>query len=429
MSNHQNLRSQQSAPALACEATPLGFDTEAVRAQFPVFAENTDTVFFDNASTTQKPSAVIDCINDFYRRQCSNAGRASYSLSTRLSSRIEEARSRVAKFLGAPVDTICFTSGATESLNFVAMGWGLANLKSGDQIMLCPDDHKSAVMPWLNLQATLKRFGIDIEIVPIRLHNEGDYELKSIREGLTERTRLIALSHVHHVYGLDMEIREIRKITGRKVLISLDASQSVGHRSVKVRSLNVDFLSFSGHKMFAANGVGVLYIRKSLLAKMQPVTVGGGMATVGKNAGFVVSGKSAATLLEAGTQNIPAILSLVPALDFIERVGLKVVDDRLSSLTRYLYGKLKSLAGIDFSPGVDRCGCHRGFGIVSFRFEQAATSDLAFLLDAAGILVRTGDHCLWKRGDGDDYIRVSLHIYNTEAEVDRLIELLQQHLQ
>lgn len=415
-------------PPDSCAVEPQAFSVDAVRQLFPVFQREPNTIFFDNAATTQKPQTVIDVVSEFLAYECSNSARAAYARSTKLSARLEETRARVARFIGATPETVCFTSGATESLNLVALSWGLANLKSGDEIMLCLQDHKSTVLPWLNLQSTLKQFGIEINIVPIRLHHEGDYELKSIREALSDRTRLIAVSHVHHLFGLDMEIGEIRKIVGRKVLISLDASQSIGHRPVNVRRLNVDFLSFSGHKMFSSNGVGVLYVRKSLLGQLKPVIVGGGM-TRAPGSEFSVSPQSAATLLEAGTQNIPAILSLGAALDFIESIGgLGVVDRRLSALTRSLYSKLKTLPGIDFSPGVDRCGCHRGFGIVSFRFEHVSTSDLAFLLESEDILVRTGDHCLTTVQDGDDYVRVSMHVYNSEAEIDRLIEVLRSNI-
>lgn len=428
VNNNTRPELHSATPVTTCLAAPPAFDTAVVRARFPIFSEKPDFLFLDNASTTQKPQTVIDCFTDFYRRDCANAGRASYSSSTRLAARIEETRARVARFIGTRPESICFTSGATESLNLVAQSWGLKNLKSGDEIMVCLDDHKSTVLPWFNLQAILRRFGVDIKIVPIRLHYEGDYELKSIREGITERTRLIAVTHVHHVYGLDMEVREIRKIAGSKVLISLDASQSVGHRPVNVRSLNVDFLSFSGHKMFAGNGVGVLYVRKSLLRSMAPVTVGGGMSAL-ESGVLSVSYSSAAAMLEAGTQNIPAILSMLAAIEFIESIGLREIDRRVSELTRYLYERLKLLPGIEFSPGVDRCGCRRGFGIVSFRFEQAGTSDLAFVLDAENIFVRTGDQCQSRTREGDDYVRVSLHAYNTETEIDRLIDVLQVNLQ
>lgn len=408
-----------------CTVVGDKLDVAAFRARFP--ALKNDTIFFDNAATTQKPLEVITLMDDFYRKQCANAGRASYRMSTTLAKRIEESRARVAAFIGAAAEDICFTAGATESLNLVALSWGLSNLKSGDQVMVCMDDHRSAVYPWINLKRILSGLGRDIEVVPFKLHPEGDYDLKDIAALKSDRTRLIAVSHVHHLYGLDMEVAAIRKIVGADVLISLDASQSVGHRPVNVGTLDVDFLSFSGHKMFAGNGAGVLYVRPSLRAKLEPVLVGGGMAAL--DGGALKRGATLAALLEAGTQNIPAILSMVPAIEFIEGLGLKAIEDRLVLLTKKLYAKLKDLPGIEFSPGVDRCGCHRGFGIISFRFiEGIATSDLAFLFDSENILVRTGELCLANRPAGDDYVRVSMHIYNTDAEINRFVAVLKEQL-
>ena len=419
---------KQVASATSCLLGPPNIDAQALRSQFPAFAERPGTLFFDNAATSQKPQSVIDVIDNFYSRECANAGRGSYRMSTSLSSRIEASRSRVARHIAAEVDDVCFTDGATRSLNTVALAWGLANLKSGDEIMLCPEDHKSTVLPWYNLQRLLRSFGIEIRIVPIRIHHEGDYDLDSIREGRTGATRLLAITHVHHVYGLDMEVEEIRRIVGEDVLLCLDASQSVGHRKVDVTQLPVQFLCFSGHKMFAANGVGVLWVAPELRSTMQPISVGGGMMPEGDASELKLRTTSLAARLEAGTQNIPSILSMVPAIDFIESIGLEAVEDQLRHLTKYLYAGLSGLPGIDFAPGVDRCGCHRGTGIISFRFEQAATSDLAFLLDSQNILVRSGDHCLPSRRPGDFYIRVSLHLYNTTEEIDVLVNFLREHL-
>lgn len=401
-----------------------------VRKEFPIFANHPEITFFDNASTSQKPAAVIQTITDFYAHSCANAGRASYSLSTKAARGIEETRKRVAEFLNAASAEIAFTSGSTESLNMVAQCWGLANLKNGDEVMVCFEDHKSTVLPWLNLKDLLARFGVAIKIVPINIHAEGDYELKSIREQLTPQTRLLAMTHVHHLYGMDMEVKEIRAIVGESVLISLDASQSVGHRKVDVKELAVDFLSFSGHKMFAANGVGVLWVASKLHSQLIQHKPGGNTPSQLTGSSFTLANHSLPALLEAGTLNIPSILSLKPAIDLIERVGISRIEEHVSKLTHRLYDSLKLLPGIEFSPGFGRCGCHTitGYGILSFRFEQTATSDLAFLLDSENILVRTGDHCLTDRQQGDDFLRVSLHMYNTEAEIDRLVSVLTANL-
>jgi len=402
-------------------------DVQALRSGFPAFAENPGTLFFDNAATTQKPAAVIEVMQRFYRNECANAGRGFHHRSSILAARIEETRVKLALFLGADPRDVCFTSGATDSLNKVALSWGLGNLKSGDEVLVCPQDHKSTVLPWYNLRNILKRFGVEIKIVPIRLHREGNYELKSIREALSERTKLIAMTHVHHLYGLDMEVSRVREIVGPDVLICLDASQSVGHRNVNVSQLNVNFLVFSGHKMFAANGVGVVWVSPHQRTSLMPVTVGGGMFPLGAVEDMQLPLASLADMLESGTQDIPGILSLQAAIEQVNAIGVERIESWVFKLVRHLYYELKQLPGIEFSPGVDRCGKRRSYGIVSFRFEQVDSADLAFALEGEGVVVRTGDHCLSTKQD-DDFLRVSLHVYNTLEEVDRFIAILREQL-
>lgn len=399
-------------------------NTENIRSQFPIFANHPGTIFFDNAATAQRPQSVIDVITSFYTHDCANAGRSSYQMSTILKRRLDITRARVASFIGAQPEDICFTSGATESLNLVALAWGLNNLKNGDEIILCLEDHASAVLPWFHLKDQLGKFGINIKLVPVRMHADGDYELKHIAKAKSKRTRLMAMTHVHHLYGLDMEVNEVRKILGKKVLISLDASQSIGHRKVDVSELPVDFLAFSGHKMFAANGSGVLWVSPKLHKDLTPVIVGGGMQFTSTAKKLKPKTDTPANLLEAGTQNTPAILSLAPAIDFIDSVGIDAIEARIDKLTKYLYAKLKQLPGIEFSPGVDRCNCAHGYGVISFRFQQARTFDVATLLASENILVRADSHCLFKKQTADHYMRVSLHVYNTESEIDRLIDIL-----
>lgn len=401
-------------------------DVAAIRRQFPIFANHPDVVFFDNAATSQKPASVLRRLSQFYRRDCANAGRSSYRAATKAAGDIEKARKRVAALINAESADLVFTSGATESLNTVALAWGLANLKHGDEIMVCYGDHKSCVLPWLNLKALLARFGIEVKIVPIAIHTDGDYDRKDIAKSLSARTRLIAITHVHHLYGSDMEVAQVRESIGPDVLISLDASQSIGHRRVDVKDLPVDFLSFSGHKMFAGGGVGVLWVSPKVQDSLCTIKAGG-MTPVYRHS-EIVGGETLADKLECGTQNIASIISLIPAIDFIEKLGLEKIKRRVSRLCQKLRDELASIAGIEFAPGFSSYGCPVGFGIVSFRFEQIATSDLAFLLDSENIQVRTGDHCIAARHAGDDYVRVSLHVYNTEEEIERFLAVLKANL-
>jgi cysteine desulfurase / selenocysteine lyase len=340
-------------------------------------------------------------------------------------------RSKLAGFIGANPEDLAFTSGATESLNTVALTWGLTNLQDGDEIMLCPRDHKSAILPWYNLKEILAAQGKTIQIKTFEIHEVGDYDLKSIKAQVSPRTRLLAMAHIHHVFGLDMEVPEIRAIVGDDVLISLDASQSVGHIPVDVQSLAVDFISFSGHKMFAATGTGALWVNPRVKASLHPCKVGGKSGSrqgTGPN-GPVIDNKqnsrSAAELFEAGTQNIAGILSLGKAVDFVESIGLRSIQSHVSELTVYLYSKLLELPGIIFAPGMGVCRCETGFGIIAFRFEQLSNLDLSFVLDAENIFVRSGDHCTYAKDHSEEYVRVSMHLYNSKEEIDQLVYVLE----
>lgn len=401
-----------------------------VKKDFPLFAANPDLIYFDNASTSQKPQVVLDVIENYLKKQCANAGRAAYSWSTQLEKGIEETRKKVADFIGAAdPGQIVFTAGATDSLNLVVESWALANLNDGDEILLCPQDHKSAILPWYQIKETLAGFGKKITIKHFAIHEVGDYDLKSIKALVTERTRVLAMAHIHHVYGLDMEVSEIREMVGGDCIISLDASQSVGHASVDAESLPVDFISFSGHKMLAGPGTGVLYVHPRMNAQLKPVRLGGKSQADIKNGKLVISAQSPSALLECGTQNIPGILSLGASIDYINSIGLASIERHVSDLTVYLWKKLKDLPGIDFAPGIGICACEHGFGIIAFRFSQLSSMDLSFALDGERIFVRTGDHCIYGANSDqekeDDFIRVSMHLYNTKEEVDTFVEVLE----
>lgn len=400
-----------------------------VRHFFPAFVARPGAIFFDNAATTQKPAKVIEAMVRFYESECANAGRGVSALATKARLSIERVRLQVAELIDAGVEDIAFTSGATDGLNIIALSWGLTNLQDGDEIMICTDDHRSLTLPWLNMVSTLKRFGKHIRIVPFSTHEVGDYNLKSIREALSSKTRLLAMSHVHHVFGLEMEVKEIRAIVGPDVVISLDASQSIGHTQVKVVDLPVDFISFSGHKMFGPGGVGVLWAHKRMQEQMTPVRIGGGsQCVVGDDNTVEFVSRRLSTICESGTYNTAAILGLGEAITFIQSLGVEHIERHVFDLTKYLYDKLREIPGIEFAPGPGVCGCPGGYGILSFRFQQAESADVAFLLDSENIMVRTGQLCLGKELEGDNYLRVSLHIYNSREEVDKLVDVLKANL-
>ncbi len=408
------------------EAAPvLAFEPAELRRLFPAIVNEPDTIFFDNASTAQKPAVVIDRINTFYSRECSNISRASYGRSTALAARVEQARDQMAQFLNADPEEIAFTGGATESLNTVALSWGMHNLEDGDEILLCMEDHHSAVFPWLNLQEILSRFGREIKIVPFALHQTGVYDWADLKSKITPRTRLIALSHIHHLYGMEMDIAEVRALLPENVLISLDASQSAGHIKLDARELGAHFISFSGHKMFAASGTGVLYTDKRVLNQMWPAKAGSKTAFQPNSENLALSKEKLSGIIECGTLNIAGILSMEAAIDFIDSIGLDVIERHLSDLTHYIHGRLKELPHVEFAPGIGICGCTKGFGIIAFKLKGMDSPDLAAYLDSEGILVRAGDHCRGSKESDDGYIRVSLQIYNTREEIDFFMEVLE----
>jgi cysteine desulfurase/selenocysteine lyase len=419
-----------NAPAQRIPSADLLQETEIkkIREQFPIFRNNSEKIFFDNASTSQKPTSVLDSIRNFHEFDCSNAGRGSYSWSTKLSTAVEETRKTLANFLNTVPEQLAFTGGATDSLNLIAQSWGLNNLKDGDEVMVCMDDHRSSVLPWINLQQILKQFGKRIRIVPFTIHPSGTYDRDSIAEGLSGRTRLISLSHIHHVYGMEMDIAELKALIPDSVIISLDCSQSIGHIYIDVSALKVDFVSFSGHKMFAANGIGGLWASRRSIDTLWPLRVGAKTKISETDLGLEADRSSLAGLIECGTPNLSGIFSLNAAISFMQNIGVSNSANYVSYLTKYLLSKLKYVPGIEFAPGIGSCDCTKGFGIVSFKFCEVRTADVGAYLDSEDIFVRTGDHCQAREStgtEGDDYLRVSLQIYNTIEEIDHFVGVLQ----
>ena len=380
---------------------------QKVKADFPIF-KNSDVVYFDNSATTQKPQCVIDAVQNYYTNFCANIGRGAYSWANKAEAEVEKVRRKVAAFVGADAEEIFFTSGATDASNLIAYGYGMKNLEDGDEVMYCSDDHKSTYHPWENIVKSLANFGIVVEVKDILIDTEGDYKEDDLVEKISSKTKLLILTHIHNTYGLEMDIDKIVPRVRAKnlgVKIVLDCSQSVGHIPVDVHKLGVDFAFFSGHKMFADTGVGVCYIKKSTQPEMQKFKVGGG-----------------SNLFESGTQNISGILSLGAAVDYINSIGIEKIDAYLRYLTRELYTKLKAIPQIEFSKGIDKCSCPLGFGIVSFGISGISSCDVGEVLNDYGIFVRTGDFCRTTRNE--DFVRVSLHIYNTIADVDKFVKAI-----
>lgn len=301
-----------SQSTLSCkQITPIfsdSMDVNSVRELFPSIKNNPKTIYFDNSATTQKPSQVIEIIGSYYTHTCANSNRAAYLLANNLHNRVEEARRHVARFINADADDIAFTSGATNSLNLVATSWGLNNFIDGDEVMLCLEDHQSTILPWFNLKSQLERHGKTIKIVPFSMHNTGIYDWNDLKAKITNHTRLIALTHIHNLYGLEFDAKdltELKLLLPSNTIISLDASQSIGHTVVDTKALAVDFISFSGHKMFAANGIGVLWANPKIKSELWPPSLGSKSSIELGETGLMIDKNRLSGLLECGTLNLP----------------------------------------------------------------------------------------------------------------------------
>ncbi len=382
----------------------------------------------DSAATTQKPQLVLDALTDFYTRYNTNAGRSSYPIANKLTKEVEEVREKVRKFINAKEkDEIIFTSGSTDGFNKVAYTLGLHYLKDGDEVLYCPQDHKSFVLPWFNVQKLLKKIGITINLVPFKVNKMGSIDRDDLFSKVTNKTKIINTTHIHNIYGADSDINKIRDWLGDKdILINVDATQSVGHRLVDVQQLGADTLSFSGHKMFAIQGVGATFITKKIHEFMEPVFVGGGNGVKLHDGEVKVTNFSQA--YESGTQNYAGILTLGKAIEFIEQIGIENIYIHLSELTQYLLKELRELKKIVFVYGPNFWSCADGAGILSFKVDGLSASEVGFILAENGILVRTGDHCISSRDEFDDTVRVSMHVYNTTEDVDKLIIILKKML-
>ncbi|WP_308163099.1 aminotransferase class V-fold PLP-dependent enzyme [Nocardia alni] len=402
-----------------------------MRLLFPALAESSE-VYLDSASTTQKPAAVIAAVQGYLGARTANSGRGTYSWATRITRDIEQVRRRTAVFVGAHPDEIVFMPGATAGLNAVTLSWGLANLRDGDEILYSPRDHASTVYPWLHLRDILARFGRRIRLIPYRITELGEADTDDIAAKLSSRTRLIAVAHLHHVFGALNTLEELRGRLDPAVLLCFDCTQSGGHVPIDVAELGADFAVLSAHKMFGAPGTGVLYCSRRVHERLDPFLPGGNSGVEANSvADMPDSSLTPGPMperLEGGTHNIPGILALGAALDMLGQIGIAAIAEHNRLLTRQLIDGLRPLPGLELSPGPAHAPCDIGYGTVTFTLRGIDSTDLGFVLADSGFLVRTGAHCVPRPSPGsvpqsadDDSVRVSTHIYNTDDEIDRFV--------
>lgn len=354
-----------------------------------------DKVYLDSASTSFIPNVVLDAVNEYLKNHQSNYNRGNNDLVLKTTQIVNDIRKKIANFIRAKEQEIIFTAGASSSAEKIANNFAIKTLSDGDEILLCRMDHSSTIKPWLGLTETLNRFGIDIKIQDILIDLWGDYNEDDLISKLNDKTRYVVLTHIHNVYGLEMGIEELSRRIKEKnpnTKIILDASQSIGHIDVNLEVLDVDYLYFSGHKMFAPTGIGVLYAKGEKYEH-----------------------------LENGTPNIAGIIGLGAAIDYIQKIGLDKIENYIFHLTRYLYDQLQLVDGIEFNKGIDTCKCQLGYGVISFKHKSVSSEEINELLNYYKIYVRSSNFC--QEGQ-NEYIRISLHVYNTKKDIDKFIKVL-----
>ncbi|CAN7405134.1 family 2A encapsulin nanocompartment cargo protein cysteine desulfurase [Phenylobacterium sp. LjRoot225] len=411
----------ETAPMLGASGYPA-FDVQAVRRDFPILSEKVHgrpLIWFDNGATTQKPQAVIDRLAHFYAHENSNVHRAAHTLAARATDAYENARKTVARFIGAgSTEEIVFVRGATEAINLAAQAWGRQNIGAGDEIIVSHLEHHANIVPWQQLVAET---GARLRVIPV--DDDGQILLGEYERLLNDRTKIVAVTHVSNALGTVVPIEAIiarAHAAGARVLI--DAAQSIAHARIDVQALDADFLVFSGHKVFAPTGIGVLYAKREILNATQPWQGGGNMiadVTFEKTAY-----QPAPARFEAGTGNLADAAGLAAALEYLERIGLENIARHEHGLLAYATAGLRTIPGLRlFGTAPDKVS------VLSFQLDGFAPEEVGTALDQYGIAVRAGHHCaqpILRRFGVEGTVRASLALYNTNEEVDCLISALRQ---
>jgi len=374
-------------------------------------------VYFDNAATTQKPRAVINALVHYYENDNANVHRGLHMLSNRATDAFEAARAKVAGYLNAATpEEIVFTRGTTESINLVANAWGNAHLKPGDVILLTEMEHHSNLVPWQQLAL---RTGAQLRFIP--LTDSGTLDLSQLDALLTPEVKLLSFTHISNFLGtINPAALLCAKARAVGAISVVDAAQSAGHMRVDVQSIGCDFLAFSGHKMCAPTGIGALYGRASVLEQTPPWQGGGEMILSVRYESSTY--KQAPARFEAGTPNIAGAIGLGAAIDYLEAIGRDVLQAHDEALARDAYERIGALAGYRVvGPSGSRGG------LVSFVHESVHPHDLTSYCDQKGLALRGGHHCnqpLMRKMGFPSTSRASFYLYNTSAEVDRMLEIL-----
>ena len=399
------------------------FNVNDVIKDFPILNETVNgkrLAYLDSTATSQKPIQVIQALEDYYRRYNSNVHRGVHTLGSLATDGYEHAREAVRRFIHARYfEEIIFTRGTTASINIVARSYGDANIQEGDEIVVTEMEHHANIVPW---QQLAKRKGATLKFIPMT--DDGELTPEAITSTITDKTKIVAIAHVSNVLGTINDIKLIAEVAHQHgAIISVDGAQAVPHMAVDVQDLDVDFYSFSGHKMLGPTGIGVLYGKRDLLMDMEPVEYGGDMID------FVT--KTEATWadlpikFEAGTPLIAQAIGLGEAIRYLETLGFDAIHAHEAALTAYAYDQLSSIDGLEiYGPPKDRRA-----GLITFNLVDVHPHDVATAVDTEGVAVRAGHHCaqpLMKWLKQSSTARASFYIYNTKEDVDQLVEALKQ---
>jgi cysteine desulfurase/selenocysteine lyase len=392
-------------------------DTQKIKKDFPIFDDQPNLVYLDSASSSQTPQVVLDAMNEYYTGYRANIHRALYDASERATNAYEQARKDTARFIGADEKEIIFTSGATASSNMLAgMLKQHLTLKAGDEIVTTITEHHSNLLP---LRKLAKEKKLTIRYIP--LTDDFELDMKKAKKYITSKTKIVSASFASNVLGTVNDIKQLATLARKQGAIMVaDGTEAVGHIPVDVRALGCDFLFFSAHKMCGPTGIGILYGKKSLLEKMEPSVVGGGIVT--KVTETEILYKAIPERFEPGTPNIAGAIGFRAAISYIESIGIKTIHARTAKLTTLAQKKLSKLHGVTVFSGSRPRG---NSGIVSFVIDGIHPHDISHILAEQNVSVRAGHHCAMLLGEHLGYpatTRASFYLYNSEKDVDALIK-------
>jgi len=393
-----------------------------VRNDFPILNRKIygkPLVYLDNAATTQKPQAVIDRIAKYYSEENCNIHRGVHFLSQLATTAFENTREQITSFINAPAkEEVIFTKGTTESINLVASSFGRNALGKDDEVLITALEHHSNLVPW---QMLCYEMGAKLKVVPF--NDKGEIEIASFRKMISEKTRIVAVTHVSNALGTINPVKEMIRLAHEKdIPVLVDGAQAVSHMKVDISDLDCDFYCFSGHKAYGPMGVGILYAKEDYLQHMPPYQSGGEM--VDSVSFYETSFNELPFKFEAGTPNVEAVLGMGAAITYLENIGMDAISAYEKDLLEYATERLSSIDGLRIYGTADRKA-----GVLSFMIGDIHPYDAGTIIDKYGIAVRTGHHCAQPVMDSlgiPGTIRASLAIYNTKEEIDLLVEAIQQ---